>query len=131
MNLAHDWFTFITVVILVLQLLLYTTGDNSASLFYLSVPGPSLDAQTGSRTLLRVVAQQETMESLKVVSMNVNGLNMNAKRRIIFDHLRQSKADIALLQETHATSTIENIWEKEWGGGAQPFSIMEPEAPEE
>lgn len=58
------------------------------------------------------------MESLKVVSMNVNGFNMGAKRRIIFDHLRQSKADIALLQETHATSTIEKMWEKEWGGSS-------------
>lgn len=58
------------------------------------------------------------MESLKIVSMNVNGLNMDAKRRIIFDHLRQSKADIIFLQETHATSTIERIWEKEWGGAA-------------
>lgn len=58
------------------------------------------------------------MEDLKIVSMNVNGLNLDAKRRSIFDHLRKEKADIALLQETHATSNSDKMWEKEWGGSA-------------
>lgn len=60
----------------------------------------------------------DAMDPLKIVSMNVNGLNMDAKRRIIFDHLRKTKADIALLQETHATSAVEKIWGKEWGGAS-------------
>lgn len=56
------------------------------------------------------------MESLRVVTLNVNGLNDPAKRRIIFDHLRNAKADVYLLQETHATTDSVRLWTTEWGG---------------
>lgn len=58
------------------------------------------------------------MEDITIVSMNVNGLNISTKRRIIFDHLRKTKADIILIQETHATSSTEHLWQQEWGGQA-------------
>lgn len=52
------------------------------------------------------------------MSMNVNGLNIPSKRRIIFDHIRKSNADVILLQETHATLASEKLWRHEWGGPA-------------
>lgn len=48
--------------------------------------------------------------------MNVNGLNIPSKRRILFDHFRRSRADITLLQETHATQDTMKLWRREWGG---------------
>lgn len=54
----------------------------------------------------------------RIISMNVNGLNIPNKRRILFDHFRRSKADIILLQETHASAATEKIWRREWGGQA-------------
>lgn len=56
------------------------------------------------------------MEGLRVISLNVNGLNIQHKRRIILNHLRKSKGDIFLLQETHATTDSVNQWKQEWGG---------------
>lgn len=58
------------------------------------------------------------MIGLKVVSMNVNGLNSPTKRRAIFDHLRKAKVDVYLLQETHSTTNTEKIWGQEWGAPA-------------
>lgn len=49
-----------------------------------------------------------TMEGISVVSLNVNGLNITSKRHILLDHIRRSKADVTLLQETHATGETEN-----------------------
>lgn len=56
------------------------------------------------------------MANIKVISLNVNGLNIDAKRRIIFDHLRKLKADLYLLQETHASDNSVRLWSQEWGG---------------
>ena len=39
--------------------------------------------------------------ALKFVSWNVKGLNHPVKRRKVFSHIKQLKADIAFLQETH------------------------------
>lgn len=50
--------------------------------------------------------------------MNVNGLNIPTKRHILFDHIRRSKADVTLLQETHATDGSATLWRREWGGPA-------------
>lgn len=58
------------------------------------------------------------MEDLKILSLNVNGLNVPTKRRAVFDHLRKSKADFCLIQETHSTPTTEKLWKAEWGGSA-------------
>ena len=37
------------------------------------------------------------------------------KRRAIFNHFRPN-ADILILQETHSSQEIENMWRNEWGG---------------
>lgn len=56
------------------------------------------------------------MEGLKIVNLNVNGLNNANKRRIVFNHLQRTKADLFLLQETHATENTIKMWTQEWVG---------------
>lgn len=46
----------------------------------------------------------------------MNGLRLPAKRRALFKELRTIKADLYLLQETHATTLDQKIWASEWGG---------------
>ena len=53
-------------------------------------------------------------EKLKLVCLNVNGLNDKIKRNTIISYLNQTKSDIILLQETHASTNIENTWAVEW-----------------
>ena len=42
-------------------------------------------------------------------------MSSEGKRRAIFKYCRD-RADIVLLQETHSTKVVENIWQNEWGG---------------
>lgn len=72
----------------------------------------------GTRFWTSVPIPTHTMEGISAVSLNVNGLNVPSKRRILFDHIRRSKADVALIQETHATGETEGLWRREWGGPA-------------
>lgn len=51
-----------------------------------------------------------------MISLNVNGLNDRTKRHAVFTRIRESKADICLLQETHATDKTINLWSTEWEG---------------
>ena len=48
-------------------------------------------------------------------TFNVNGLNADAKRKTIFNYLKQKNFEIVLLQETHSTEKVEKLWEMEWG----------------
>lgn len=52
----------------------------------------------------------------RLFSLNVNGMRQPSKRRALFQELRTHKADIYLLQETHATLADHRIWASEWGG---------------
>ena len=55
--------------------------------------------------------------TLKLISLNVNGMAEKPKRTKIFNFLRMLRADIYFLQETHnANQTDENNWGNEWGG---------------
>lgn len=46
-----------------------------------------------------------------LASLNVNGLNIELKRRAIFARLKAKKYDIIFyLQETHSTPSSEAIW---------------------
>lgn len=49
------------------------------------------------------------------LSLNTNGLRVQAKRRALFNDFRQSKTDIVFLQETHSTPVDTKIWSSEWG----------------
>ena len=49
------------------------------------------------------------------LSLNVNGLAEEKKRRSVFDACRR-RADVIFLQETHSQERTEKIWCHEWGG---------------
>lgn len=55
------------------------------------------------------------METIGCVSLNINGLQQATKRRAVFSWLRKGKYDVCLIQETHCTSTMDMMWEAEWG----------------
>ena len=55
------------------------------------------------------------MASLRILSLNVRGLQDVNKRRAIFNFYRD-RADIMCFQETHSTVKDEIIWRNEWGG---------------
>ena len=55
--------------------------------------------------------------SLKIISLNVNGICDNTKRQIIFHWLKQQNSHICFIQETHCHDTFgANNWSAEWGG---------------
>ena len=54
--------------------------------------------------------------NIKIISLNVRGISNFKKRSSIFNWCRNSQADLILLQETHSTVPIENLWSFEWGG---------------
>ena len=60
------------------------------------------------------------MPKLNIITFNVNGLASNEgrvpKKRKIFTWLKAHKCDVALLQETHCTESMQPIWTREWGG---------------
>ena len=57
-----------------------------------------------------------------IVSLNVNGLRNQVKRRQIFDSCSSENIDILLLQETHASGYKEaREWGREFGGEGLVF----------
>lgn len=55
------------------------------------------------------------LADLSVISLNVNGIRDQMKRHNFFHFLRNTRADIILLQETHSTLQDERVWSNEWG----------------
>ena len=53
---------------------------------------------------------------LAVASYNVAGLGYVIKRKSVWHFSKSSPVHIVFLQETHACSACETLWEKEWGG---------------
>ena len=54
--------------------------------------------------------------SLKILPLNLRGLNKTSKRRQIFRWLHQQKSDVIFLQETYSSTQTIKLWESEWGG---------------
>ena len=57
-----------------------------------------------------------TLDTCKMVSLNVRGINNFRKRRIIYTWRRKQNADFIFLQETHSKLNSERQWKNEWGG---------------
>ena len=57
---------------------------------------------------------------LNIITLNVNGLASNEgrvpKKRKLFTWLKAHHCDVALLQETHFTDSMQHIISQEWGG---------------
>jgi hypothetical protein len=69
--------------------------------------------------------------SLKLVTVNVNGLRDNRKRELVFNWLVSKKYDCICLQETHCKGVDINRWESEWktqGDGASAWSCGSSES---
>ena len=54
---------------------------------------------------------------LNINSYNCRGIRNIKKRQDIFKWLNTTHPGITLLQECHSTSSDEQKWEKDWGGG--------------
>lgn len=54
--------------------------------------------------------------NLKIISLNVRGMNKSIKRRKIFRWLHQQNAHCCFLQETYSSNQTIKQWESEWGG---------------
>lgn len=105
------YFTFLPVLIAV-KPLLYSTSILLFKFSLPSIPEPHfLSSCQGSLP----TSCSPAMSPIKIVSLNANGLNNPTKQRAIFYHLRRAKADIYLLQETHATDNSAALWSQEWG----------------
>ena len=50
-----------------------------------------------------------------IVSYSVRGLRDQTKRRQTYKILKDKPAEIILVQETHITPDVANIWRCEWG----------------
>jgi len=53
---------------------------------------------------------------IKIITLNVRGLNGFTKRRSIFRWLHNQKAHFYFLQETYSDEKTKASWEAEWGG---------------
>ena len=53
---------------------------------------------------------------IKIVTLNVRGLNKSIKRRSIFRWLHKQKAHFYFLQETYSDEKLKAVWEAKWGG---------------
>ena len=58
----------------------------------------------------------QTSVKLDILSLNVQGIRDQIKRRSIFSFLKDFKANIYFLQETYSDLKDEIIWKNEWGG---------------
>ena len=55
------------------------------------------------------------MSSVKVATINVQGLQDPKKRKLVFQTLKDTNYDIFALQETHSTQKDHKSWQNEWG----------------
>ena len=60
--------------------------------------------------------------ALKIVNINVSGINNPLKRRQLFAWLRENKIDVALLSETHlADNSKIPYWQRGWAPSAAAY----------
>lgn len=52
--------------------------------------------------------------SIRIASINVNGLRQGKKRNCVFHWLKSKDYDVVCLQETHCSAETLNQWGKEW-----------------
>jgi exonuclease III len=54
--------------------------------------------------------------TMNIVSLNVNGLRNNLKRKALFRQFKERKFDIVCIQESYITESVADRWKQEWGG---------------
>ena len=63
-----------------------------------------------------VYLSSPTCMAVRIISLNVRGLNKTSKRRQLFRWPHQQKSDVIFLQETYSSAQTIKCWENEWGG---------------
>ena len=58
---------------------------------------------------------KKSFPKIKIMSLNVRGLNDRRLRRVKFTWIRRTKSQIIFLQETLGSLKNENYWKHEWG----------------
>ena len=53
---------------------------------------------------------------IRLMSLNVRGLNREVKRKSVFQYVRKRNIDICFLQETYGSEANESLWANQWGG---------------
>jgi exonuclease III len=53
---------------------------------------------------------------MNIVSLNVNRLRNNLKRKALFRLFKERNFDIVCIQESYVTGNLADRWKKEWGG---------------
>ena len=53
---------------------------------------------------------------VKIMSLNVSGLQNNSKCKQMYLFIIKQNVDIAVIQETHSSPQSQDIWQSEWGG---------------
>ena len=55
------------------------------------------------------------LQFLNICSLNVRGLSWQAKRREMFNWLREKNFHVFFLQEVHCAKETCDLWQNEWG----------------
>ena len=50
-----------------------------------------------------------------IISVNIRGLKNKEKRQIVYNWIKNQKADICFLQETYLDEEVQNLVKREWG----------------
>jgi len=67
---------------------------------------------------------------IKIVTLNVRGLNKSIKRRSLFRWLHKQNAHFYFLQDTYSDEKLKAVWEAEWDGkifcshGTKPIKVL-------
>jgi len=59
---------------------------------------------------------RDVFPNIKLLSLNVRGINGESKRQSIYQYVKSKKVDICFLQETYSSRDTENVWQEEWEG---------------
>lgn len=60
-------------------------------------------------------------KEIRLISLNVNGINITTKRRLVFKTLKKYKFAILCLQETHVPENLKQVVECQWGGRVEIY----------
>ena len=66
--------------------------------------------------MMNVNSDGNATKPLQILTLNVNGLHSDSKRRGIFQNIINKNVQIIFLLETHSNPETSKKWEKEWKG---------------
>ena len=64
---------------------------------------------------LTLVVNDSNPIQIKIITLNVRGLNKSIKKRSIFRWLHKQNAHFYFSQETYSDEKLKDVWEAKWG----------------